>query len=104
MAELISAAFWIDAAERALRSFAQGTLTALGIGAANQVAPGVSVPWSAALAFGGIMAALSVLMSMASIKVPGADPATGSFLPPEPFAAVELRSWWRARRKNKNEG
>ena len=101
MAQIISVAFWIDAAERAVRSFAQGMLTALGIGAANQIAPGVSVPWSAALAFGGIMAVLSVLMSLASMKIPGADPGTGSFLPPEPFAAVELRAWWRARRSKK---
>lgn len=92
---LSSLAFWLDTTERALRSFAQGTLAALGVGSTSHVAPGVSVPWDAALAFGGILAIMSVLTSIASIAVPGSDPQNGSFFPPYPVPEVKMAMWWR---------
>jgi hypothetical protein len=93
---LASASFWIDTGERAVRAFAQGTLTALGIGSANHFVPDVSVPWPAAFAAGGIAAMMSVLMSLASIKVPGSDPDSGSFLPPPKVQAAKFKAWWRS--------
>src|SRR5271170_4155160 len=85
-----NASFWLDTLERAVRSFAQGVLTASGIGLASVVTPdavlqslGVvipSIPWQADLLFGAANSLLSVLTSLSSLRVPGADHETGSFL------------------------
>lgn len=77
-----------------MRSFAQGMLSALGVAATGVISPGVSVPWLSALQFGGIVAVCSVLTSLASITVPGADPATASFLGP-PGRSGRLRTLLR---------
>lgn len=92
---LTSASFWVDTGERAVRSFAQGVLSASGLGVAGQFVPAhVSVPWLAALSFGGVLALVSVLTSLASITIP----ATGSFLAPPPSQALRLRTLWKKRR------
>jgi hypothetical protein len=95
VASLTSASFWIDVAERAVRSFAQGTLAAMGVGAANSVQPGltVSVPWHVALVAGCVMGVLSVLSSLASTPVTTSDPYTGSFLAAPPNQAEHVRSF-----------
>lgn len=75
---LFTRAFWLDAAERAVKSFAQGV-----IGAFGQDAVGVDLfaaDWKAILASGATLALLSVATSVASARVSGISPA--SMLPP----------------------
>lgn len=94
-----SASFWIDTCERSVRAFAQGTLIALGLGAANNVYPGVtlSVPWPAALIAGVSFSALTALTCLSSLTIPGADSNTGSFLKPPPDQLPKLHAWFEHR-------
>ena len=75
---LFTRAFWLDSAERAIKSFAQGSLGAIG-----QDMLGVDL-FAAELhviaGAGATMALLSLLTSVASAKVDGISPA--SILPP----------------------
>lgn len=75
---LFTRAFWLDSAERAIKSFAQGALGAFG-----QDAIGVDL-FSAELhviaGAGAAMAVLSLLTSVASARVDGISPA--SIIPP----------------------
>lgn len=71
---LFTKRFWLDAAERAVKSFAQGAMAALSqdvAGADLFAANLVTV-----LAAGALMAILSVLTSIASAPVPGISPAS----------------------------
>jgi hypothetical protein len=70
-----------------VRSFAHGALLGLGVGG-SEILPGVHLTWALAVHFGLIMAGISVLTSLGSIVVPGADPETGSFLPVNPGVAI----------------
>jgi hypothetical protein len=67
MSELFSRAFWIDTTERSLKTFAYSTVGALPVGAAAQSFAGV--PWLDAALVGASAAVLSVLGSIASLKV-----------------------------------
>ena len=94
---LLSASFWIDCGERAVRSFSTGVLTSSGLGALKEfdkvlgvVMP--SITWQVSLMFGALQAVGAVLTSLSSLKVPGADHETGSFLPPAPEPAIKLHS------------
>jgi hypothetical protein len=69
--------FWLDAAERAVKTAAQAALLAVG---ADKVLDAMTADWGnvGAFALGG--AVLSLLTSVASAPVPGVSPA--SMLPP----------------------
>jgi hypothetical protein len=69
--------FWIDAAERAVKTAAQSALLALG---ADKVLNAMSADWAnvGAFALGGLV--LSLLTSIASAPVSGLSPA--SIAPP----------------------
>lgn len=54
--------FWVDAAERAIRTFAQALIAILGAGAVNIL----TVDWVQALSVGAGAAILSILTSIAS--------------------------------------
>lgn len=75
---LFTKRFWLDAAERAIKSFAQGAIAALSqdVAGADLFAANVRT----VLAAGALMAVLSLLTSVASAPVPGISPA--SILPP----------------------
>jgi hypothetical protein len=60
-----SASFWKQSAERALKSFAQGLLAALGSGATGLL----NVGWQQAFSFAALTAVLSVLTSIVSSGV-----------------------------------
>jgi hypothetical protein len=74
---LFRLAFWADAAERAIKTAAQVAILAIGQGVTVDL---FSADWRnvAGLAAGG--AALSLLTSIASARVPGMSPA--SVVPP----------------------
>ena len=74
---LFHLAFWADAAERAIKTAAQVAILAIGQGVTVDL---FSADWRnvAGLAAGG--AALSLLTSVASARVPGMSPA--SVVPP----------------------
>ncbi|MER5882726.1 holin [Streptomyces sp. NPDC001941] len=59
------AAFWKAAFERAVRTFAQGTIGAIGAGALSIL----DVDWGEAAGVGGLAAVLSVLTSVATSGV-----------------------------------
>ena len=63
--------FWRDALERAVRTFAQGALGTLGVGAVDLV----HTNWVGAVSVGGGAAIISVLMSLA------AEPRRGTLSP-----------------------
>ena len=69
--------FWLDAAERAVKTFAQTFLAVVGGGATV-----ASVGWKQNLTAAGFAAALSLLTSVGSAKV--GTPGTASLLPNEP--------------------
>lgn len=70
---LFTLAFWLDAGERALKSFGQGSATAL----VQAHAVGLfDASWQNVLGAGGLMAAASLLTSIASAPVAGASPAS----------------------------
>lgn len=75
---LSSASFWIDVVERLIRTFAQTVLGALGAGATGIT----HMPWVTALDLGAGASAISLLLSLASLRIPRADSDTGSMLPP----------------------
>lgn len=77
MSRLFTRAFWADAAERAIKTAAQVAVLAIGQGVTVDL---FSADWRnvAGLALGG--AALSLLSSIASARVPGMSPA--SVVPP----------------------
>ena len=109
MSTLGSVSFWIDVGERAVRSFAQGVLTASGVGVAGELTPaslsgalGVkmpSIPWQADLLFGVALAVVAVLTSLASLKIPNSDHDTGSFLPPAPEQLPKLQAFITQKRR-----
>ena len=73
---LFTVRFWADAAERAIKSFAQGTLAVWAVG----TSPVLDASIVAALWAGAATALLSVLTSVASANVSGMSPA--SIVPP----------------------
>lgn len=73
-----SKTFWVDAAERAVRTFAQALLAVLGAGFVVTDA----AQWTEALLAAAFAALLSVLTSVAGGTV--GDPNTGSLLPADP--------------------
>ena len=77
MSRLFTRAFWADAAERAIKTAAQVAILAIGQGVTVDL---FSADWRnvTGLAAGG--AALSLLSSIASARVPGMSPA--SVVPP----------------------
>jgi hypothetical protein len=75
---LFRLAFWADAAERAIKTAAQVALVAIGQDAIGADLWGANLGNVAGLALGG--AALSLLSSIASARVPGMSPA--SVVPP----------------------
>lgn len=64
--------FWRDAAERAVKTFAQASIATLGVGAVDLLATN----WVGALTVGGGSAVVSVLTSLASQRA--GDPGTAS--------------------------
>lgn len=60
---LVTPTFWLATAERAVRTFAQTFLAALGLDAADLLA----LPWGRGLALGGIAAVLSVATSLVTV-------------------------------------
>lgn len=73
---LFTARFWADALERAVKSFAQGTLAVWAVG----TSPVLDASIAAALWAGAATAVLSILSSVASVNVGGISPA--SIVPP----------------------
>lgn len=62
---MFTAAFWKATAERAIKTFAQGLLAAIGTGATGLL----DVAWASALSFAGLAALISVLTSLASARI-----------------------------------
>lgn len=58
--------FWVDAAERAVKTFAQALVALLAVGT-----PIFEVQWGEALGIAATSAVISVLTSVASVKVGG---------------------------------
>lgn len=78
--------FWLDLVERAVKTFAQALLGAIGGDAAIS---GVHLPWTAKLAAAGMAAGISALSSLVGTGVGAPD--SGSWLPqnvdpPQPTA------------------
>lgn len=73
MSDLTSSIFWKDAAERAVKTFAQSLVASVGVGA---VAPVWQLGWAEALGIALTATLLSVLTSVASIGA--AQPGTPS--------------------------
>ena len=73
---LFTLRFWADAAERSVKSFAQGALAVWAVG----TSPVLDASIVAALWAGAATALLSVLTSVASANVSGMSPA--SIVPP----------------------
>lgn len=74
MSPLLTKAFWLDSAERAVKTVAgaeAAALSAAGVGLIN-------APWWGSLSMAGMAGVLSVLMSIASAPV--ADNGTASLL------------------------
>ena len=71
--------FWKATAERAIKTFAQSFLAAVGVGAVTLA----SIGWLQALTLAGVATLLSVLSSLASAKVnaPEGESASPSLLP-----------------------
>jgi Putative lactococcus lactis phage r1t holin len=82
------ASYWIDLGERTIRSFAQSLVATLGVGAA--LSPVTHLPWLVALEIGASSAVMSVLTSLAAMKV--GDPQTASFLPPPKKTEAAVKS------------
>lgn len=78
MSELFTRKFVIDAADRAVRTFAQSALGAGIVGATDIL----SVNWIGVLSVGGLAAAISVLTSLAAERV--GEPGTASVTKAEP--------------------
>lgn len=62
---MFSLAFLEDAAERAIRTFAQGVLGAIGAGTVSII----DVDWAQAAGIGGLAAVVSLLMSIVATGV-----------------------------------
>ena len=71
-----TAAFWKDAGERAVKTFAQAFLALFGAGAVDLL----SVDWRADLSVSGGAALLSLLTSLASAKVKVGEPDSPSLV------------------------
>lgn len=81
--------FWVDSAERAIRTFAQALIAVLGAGAVNIL----TTDWTQALSVAAGAALLSLLMSIASSGVgikgsPSLLPETGAPKASAPEAAA----------------
>ena len=72
MRPLLTRAFWLDAGERAAKSFAQTLLALLAGDGVNLL----RVDWPTALGLAGTAALLSILTSVASVRVPPAGSAS----------------------------
>jgi len=70
-------AFWLDAAERAIKTGAQSALLAVG---ADKVLDVMAADWANVASFAAGGAVLSLLTSVASAPMPGVSPA--SLVPP----------------------
>ncbi len=70
-------AFWLDAAERAIKTGAQSALLAVG---ADKVLDVMAADWANVASFAAGGAVLSLLTSVASVPMPGVSPA--SLVPP----------------------
>ncbi|MDG4857369.1 holin [Streptomyces sp. T-3] len=70
MATINTTSFWTATAERAVRTFAQTLIAALGLDAADVLA----LPWGRGLALAGIAAVLSVVTSIATGGTGGRGP------------------------------
>ncbi|MFD7614171.1 holin [Streptomyces sp. NPDC059828] len=70
MTNLLSGAFWVATAERAIRTFAQ-SLAAVLVAKATSL---FDVDWPAALATAGLATLLSVLTAIGASKVGGRGP------------------------------
>jgi hypothetical protein len=93
MSSLTKPSFWIDLGERTVRAFAQGAVAVLAINAATT--PITALPWITAAAVGASAAVIAVISGIASVAVPGSDPATASFLPPPEQTPALLKSMLR---------
>jgi hypothetical protein len=92
--QLATASFWIDLAERTLRTFCQTAGGALLVGSTN-IVPIPQLPFLTAVEIGGSAALLTLLTGLGSIAVPGSDPQTASFLPPPSQTPVLLKAMLR---------
>lgn len=81
-----SKSFWIDAGERAVRTFAQALLALFGAGVVDVV----HAPWGADLAIAAGAAGLSVLTSIVASGVAGS--ATAGLVDPAPTVPAALAS------------
>ena len=81
--------FWVDLGERTARSFAQGMIAALGVGAATSAI--TDLPWITALEVGASSSILCLLMGLAAMKI--GDQQTASFLkaPPDQLTRPIVR-------------
>ena len=66
LASVLTKQFWLDAADRAIKSFAQGAIIGIAL-ALKGDRPFTGIPWVDVILFGLFMAILSVLMSVGSI-------------------------------------
>lgn len=89
MSSFVSGAYWVDLAERTVRSFAvtlAAGLTTKGIQPINEL------PWISALTLAGTAAVLSILAGLGATAIPGSAPNTASFLPPPTKTAARVKA------------
>jgi hypothetical protein len=68
--------FWLDASERAVKTFAQTLVAAMAVGGINLL----SVGWKQALTTAGFATALSVLSSVATAQASTGQPDSASLV------------------------
>ena len=66
---MLEKSFWVNAGERAVRTFAQSLLAVIGIGALGIA----DIDWAQALSVGAVAALASVLTSLAALSVGPSD-------------------------------
>lgn len=85
---LFTARFWIQAADRAIKSFAAGVLAAIGISQSGDVVVGQNnafkLDWHSAGGLGLFLAIVSVLMSVTSSTIGDSDSPMALPLPEPP--------------------
>lgn len=93
--------FFVDVTERMVRTFAQTMLAALGVGKVGFT----SMPWVTAIDLAGGATAISLLLSLASLRIPRSDLDTGSLLPPPAQTPAMIRALVHPRsRSPKSDG